>query len=64
MQAAVLNQYFARMYDGKFLVRFDDTNPSKEKVPLFAVFLLNVEKNPTSPISPDTADPDFRAGRV
>lgn len=32
LKAAILNRYLADQYQGKFILRFDDTNPVKEEV--------------------------------
>ncbi|KAL4067745.1 tRNA synthetases class I, catalytic domain-containing protein [Scleroderma yunnanense] len=47
-KAALLNQYFAKMYKGKLIIRFDDTNPTKERTEfeetiLEDLKLLNIE---------------------
>ncbi|THU84795.1 glutamate-tRNA ligase [Dendrothele bispora CBS 962.96] len=42
-KAAMLNQYFAKMYQGKLIVRFDDTNPSKERTEFEETILQDLE---------------------
>nr|CAD7454349.1 unnamed protein product [Timema tahoe] len=42
-KAALLNQYYQETFKGKLVMRFDDTNPAKEKVDFEKVILEDVE---------------------
>jgi bifunctional glutamyl/prolyl-tRNA synthetase len=42
-KAALLNQYYQEMFKGKLIMRFDDTNPSKEKEDFEKVILEDLQ---------------------
>lgn len=42
-KAALLNQYYANTFNGKLIMRFDDTNPAKETVEFEQVILGDLE---------------------
>lgn len=42
-KAALLNQYYAELYNGHLVMRFDDTNPAKETVEFEEAILHDLE---------------------
>jgi glutamyl-tRNA synthetase len=42
-KAAIIDEYYARKYDGKLILRFDDTNPLNEKLEYYEAFILALE---------------------
>ncbi|XP_076950394.1 glutamate--tRNA ligase, cytoplasmic-like [Bidens hawaiensis] len=42
-KAALMNQYFAQRYNGKVIVRFDDTNPAKESNEFVENLLIDIK---------------------
>jgi glutamyl-tRNA synthetase len=42
-KAAVIDEEYAKMYDGKLILRFDDTNPLKEKIEYYDAIREGIE---------------------
>ena len=42
-KAAIIDEEYARKYGGKLILRFDDTNPSKEKIEYYNAILEGLE---------------------
>ena len=50
VKAAMLNYHYAKLYKGKMVLRFDDTNPLNEKIE----FVKNIQRDlKTLQITPD-----------
>ena len=42
-KAAIIDEYYARIYAGKFILRFDDTNPLNERLEYYEAFILALQ---------------------
>lgn len=42
-KAVIIDEYYARLYNGKLILRFDDTNPLNEKLEFYEAFNLALE---------------------
>ena len=42
-KAAIINQEYAKMYDGKIILRFDDTNPENERLEFYAAIKVGLD---------------------
>ncbi|PRP84447.1 hypothetical protein PROFUN_08032 [Planoprotostelium fungivorum] len=58
-KAALMNNYYAQAYNGKLIIRFDDTNPSKEKEEYVDSILEDLKVMEITPSGPITYTSDY-----